>query len=1192
MYLKKLELIGFKSFAEKTHLNYEPGIAAIVGPNGCGKTNIVDSIKWVLGEQSAKSLRGSKMEDVIFHGTEDRKGIGMAEVSLTFDNSQKVLPLEFNEVTITRRVFRSGESQYYINKNLCRLKDIDNLFMDTGVGVRAYSIFEQGKMDLILSSKPEDRRFIFEEAAGITKYKERKRETLHKIENTENNLIRLNDIIKEVQRQLKAIERQAAKARRYKKLKGELQNYEVKILVNNLRKLENESLEFEKDKLLTEQEVIKTRELINAKEERLHKLQEDIRQLDAEMISLQDEKLSVEKGLVGSEHQIEYKKNKIQEIKKRNVAIESEIDVLEEEIAGLEEGSEKLAWEYEKSCQGKQECKGRMEKGRNEIVLLEHKCKELEKEINVKKESLVGETARQAHVNNDISKLKLQRESLILQEKKEHVELGKKKREKERVFQEWKQAENVLNAQQKALLEARQKIKDHEEKVILLRDEVKDVNRMLKDKQQYFVEKRSEYEMYAEQKKIFANHNNGLKTILDNKDGFPGIAGLVRELISVPEGQKKAINSVLGPRADWLVADTLINAYRAAAKLSVRGLSQVTFLVLERLPEIACLRDHKSGVPAMDVIVYDKEYDRLARFLLGRVLIAGKIKDSPVFSDPAVSRQGPVITVAEDGVVLNPRGIVSGGDVAGDLVARWQAIREVNVNDLKSILSNVSAEIFNITEKYNKSKERLLQEEAYLEAARNSLYKEKISFSIQEEEFLKNKDKDSSLDEEIETLEFDIEEEAARQQELEEDETAQARELQSLNQRLKSIYHQVDQLDDLLKRIQERKQKEEHAYIELKVLLVGVEEKENLVEFKKTGIQQQVGAKRTRVRQLADEQEENKKLAEELSGNIIDIEANIGEYSEKGNTIAGTFDNLQTGRKKASSEVKEIEEALRQERQAADNVYSRLNQKQMKFSEVKLKIDSINRELHIEHKMVSDSIMNISLEGVVISELEEEIAALRERIDKMGEVSMMAIEEQDALAERYEFLTTQRQDLVNAKETLLKAIAKLNSTTRKMFWEAFNQIRENFKNMFLHLFGGGKADLILIDESDVLESGIDIIARPPGKRLQNVSLLSGGEKALTAIALLFAIFKMKPSPFCIMDEIDAPLDDSNINRFVELLKEFATISQFMIITHNKRTISAARSLYGITMEKSGISKVVSVKFNDNCARAAVLPYQR
>lgn len=1173
MYLKQLEIMGFKSFAEKTRLDFELGITAIVGPNGCGKTNIVDSIKWAIGEQSAKSLRSGKMEDVIFHGTDERKGISMAEVSLTFDNSKKLLPLEFSEVTVTRRVFRSGESQYFINKNLCRLKDVDDLFMDTGVGMKAYSIFEQGKMDLILSSKPEERRFVFEEAAGISKYKERKKETLHKLENTENNLIRLNDIIKEVQRQISSIERQAAKARRYKKLQEELKALEVKSYVYQLRELKSKSHEFEKDKTITEQEVQKMRDAINAKEAELSELRRALRQIDVEMGGFHEQKLFIETRLVGSRHQIEYKRSKIQDLIKRNDVIGVEADNLNRQLEFVKNSMQEVLTQAEEASVNKKNYKSLMEEKNKIVKGLDESCAELNNKISAEKDLLVGRTAEESKIKNENLSIDVELKGLALKGTRDLTELGKKKRQKDLFSQELSKMDSMLSQQRDVLRSIKQAIKDHEERVFLLKDEVSEINRALNNKQQYFSEKRSEYEILSGQKRSYSGYTDGVKTILENKDEYPGFVGLVNDLITVPKEYVDAVSSVLGNKMQWVVIDTLQNACKAAIKLHEKAVSQTVILVLELLPEKDIIQVSEKGVRAMDVTGYDKMYEKLVRYLLGDTVILPGIDD---INTAIASSAEKVVFVTNSGIIVDPHGIVSGGKITGNQVNI--ICRDTIINELKVILNNLSGDILTLTEKYKVSQERLVQEERHLEIAKNNLYNEEISLGVQENDFLRQKSAHDLMSEEVQVLELNEQEGVGKKEELIKARAVKQKELEVMSEGLKLMYDEIQKDTVQARDLQVKKESEEREYTQIKISLVGVEEKENLLEFKRSEMLKQIDAYTNSASKLSAENKDNGQLIQNLKVEIDGLETEIGGLSKQGADVTAMFNAVKEKRKTIEKEVVAKEEGLSREREETDAVYSQLNERQLRLSEIGLKIDSITQKLSDEFKLQQEAIDGVSLDGISVDAMDQEILTLKDKIEGMGEVSLMAIEEQDELVKRHEFLNSQIQDLINAKDSLLKAITKLNTTTKKMFWDTFCQIKENFNILFCQLFGGGKADLVLIDESDILESGIEIIARPPGKRLQNVSLLSGGEKALTAIALLFSIFKVKPSPFCIMDEIDAPLDDSNIERFTDLLKDVAKTSQFLIVTHNKRTINAAQSLYGITMQESGVSRVVSVKF--------------
>ena len=1174
MYLKRLELLGFKSFADKTILKFDPGIIAVVGPNGCGKTNIVDSIRWVLGEQSAKSLRGNKMEDVVFHGTDTRKGLGMADVSLTIDNSESILPIEYTEVTISRRLFRSGESQYFLNKNLCRLKDIDNLFMDTGIGTRAYSVMEQGKMDFILNSKPEERRFVFEEAAGITKYKERKREALHKIEVTEANILRLNDIIKELGRQIGSMERKASKARRYKRIKDELNGLEVKHSVMELNHLNEKLNEYSSQKEDTEKESIDINEGIRVKEEDLRENREKLHIIGNNENEIQEEKLTIETKLAGEVEQIKYKQEKLAELENRNSVIEEELELLRSKKENIQETLSETEQELKEASRIREQYKVTLEEKRKTLHEVTQKIQNITDSLNGKKEELLNKSVKSSQIKNEINNLEYELKDLTLKERRNKVECVSKSKELEKIRNEAVKMKEVLASQQESLRGLKHAIKDREEKIALLKDEIVYIQSQLNNKQHLFSEKNSQYEIYTNQKISLEGYTDGVKIILKDREKYPWIRGTISDVVRVPLEYNMSINAVLQEKAQWIVVNTREHALEAAMLLHEESVSQTTFVVLDELSIVDSVGvgEEYAGrcKNALEVISYDGEYEKLAKYLFGNVYI---IDDFNLSSE--IIGKSDVDLVTKDGKLMCSKDIIKTGN---GIVGSINLInRESLIDKLKKELILLSDEILSLNEKRKVREQVYKTEEGEIEKARNDLYREEISLSINENDIIKHTAMEGQLEEDIRTLESEVLDIKSRKEYVVDSRDKKMKDSQGNEDILGMLNETISSISSGVSQVEEEKANEEKEFTEIKIKLVSAEEKENHIEYKREQLGSQIDGNKEAVDRCLGEKGKNVLVLEELIKDIPESKRNIEELRRRSFEINEKLQKAKEGKRILEDKIVELEDFIRTERESRDAISSRLNERQLKMSELNMKISNIVEKLERQYKVTNEELQSISIEEVEKDALEQQIEALRDRLEGMGEVSLVAIEEFEELQERFEFLTVQREDLLTSKESLLKAIAKVNATSRKLFIETFDKIKENFNNTFKRLFGGGRADIVLVDESDILESGIEIIARPPGKKLQNVSLLSGGEKALTAIALLFSIFMIKPSPFCILDEIDAPLDDSNIDRFVNMLKEFSRTTQFIMITHSKRTISAAHVLYGITMEESGVSRVVSVK---------------
>ena len=1184
MYLKQLEITGFKSFADRTRLDFEPGIIAIVGPNGCGKTNIVDAVRWVLGEQSIKRLRGSKMEDVIFQGSSERTGLGMAEVSLTIDNSEKNLPIEYSEVTVKRRVFRSGESHYFINKNLCRLKDVDSLFMDTGIGTRAYSVFEQGKMDLLLSIKPEERRFVFEEAAGISRYKEQKKETLRKLEITENNLIRLNDIIKEIHRHINSIERQAAKAKRYKKVRDELKALEVKDFIYKLRNLEQISEKYRNEKADVQEDSNRLEAVIKEKDERIKALRRDMQQLDKDSLLLQNEKLSVETQLAGGRQNLNYKTEKINELKQRMQDIEKETDLLDKSAEDLKIAIQNISKEISGVSKKKSDYKQILLKLQNVINDLRSQLQDVTSKAESKREALLIFSVKESQLKSELLHLEQEIRLLVLKERKDIVSADKKKDILNDFFSQIGKIEQMLQSKRHSLDALKQGLKNREEKVLVLKDNVLAVDSDIQKRQQFMAEKRSQYEIFSVEKKNYEGYTGGLKNILKNKERFPQFKAVLHDIFKVPERYSTAIGAVLGIKAQWIITDTIQDIYQLNSILKDNSISQVAFLIMDMIKDLPVIsEDELSSGPyiarAIDVVRYDKIYDKLAKYLLGRVVITKDFETAAALLEKADTD----ITIATlDGMAFDSCGFVKAGIQQNSINLIG---RDSTIEKLKGQLQGVSEEILELIQKKNLLEDKLKTEEGHMERAKNNLYNEEVALGVLENDFIKHKAKHEQLSEEIQVSELEHSGALEQKNKLNAELKNKTSELEDCSNSIQDINLELKKISAEVSSMEQARLQREREYTESKVNMVSVEDKENHLAFKIEQLQNQFNTARTNIDKLKKEKAESENIIKQLSEEISKLKSTINRLGQRSGLIEEKYNKNRALGSDLGNELSEIEDSIMEERTRKDKLIDELNARHLKLSEIELKSAAIIKKLQDEYKIGEDAVKDYIIDNASIDTLGEQILSYRNKLEAMGEVNLVAIEEYEKLQERYEFLTNQRQDLVGAKESLLKVIAKINTTTKKLFRNTFEEIRKYFKEMFSLLFEGGKADLVLINELDILESGIEIIARPPGKKLQNVSLLSGGEKALTGIALLFAMFKVKPSPFCILDEIDAPLDESNIDRFLNLLKKFSKTTQFMVITHNKRTVTIARALYGITMQENGISKVISVKLPESVPAA-------
>ena len=1057
MYFKKLEIVGFKSFFEKTTLNFEPGITAIVGPNGCGKSNIFDAIRWVLGEQSAKSLRGSDMQDVIFNGTDSKEPLGMAEVSLMFDNDKKYFAVDHDEVVITRRIFRSGESEYLLNKTQVRLKDILELLMGTGIGAENYSLVEQGKIDLVLSSKPEDRRLIFDEAAGITKYKVQKREALRKLEETEQNLLRVNDIIAEVKRQIGSLERQANKARKYKEIFEELKTKEI-----NLSILQKNELTAGRDNIISRLNELGVEEekllsVIQEQESKVNTHRFDLKDMEDKIRGIKNQILNLDNLILANEGRINFDKEKTAELDENQKYLQAQIEQTKNRLALDEEKLSNLKEEHDNINKNMEAKKLLLAQKENQLSSLGSSVKASLENIAKAKRMILELVTGLTQVKNQATDLTNKQQVYLARKKRLEIEKSKVGEEKGQVKSNLDnltlELENLRKASQEVNLKIDNFKKDEEQEKASLNDISLVLDNLEKEKltlesHKEFLEKlKTKYEDISESMNAVVYLD---KPPLDKVTGL--VIKVTEDKPSLESGKFK-----LSGEAKPLDLDT--------QKISEK---------LKKIQEKINALEGTKRVSQERIAGLDRNVRNLQEESRNQEMAISNKKTS----HDSILEQFNKINEEEEVIAIELQ------DVAAEL-AGWEG---------KIALLNL--EFDGLDKERKDSEELILSEQNNIDL--NNKSKEEVLVTI-----------------------------------------AQTRtELEGLSKR-------VDSDQSTLKILQD-------AYSQ---------DKESIVNFQ---------------RQINENDDKRANLLLEIKDSEEKIAQSHLDIEKQNRDLQETEDKY----KEISDGVSDAIEKMESDRKQIDTLKDKLYELQMQSKDVDFKITSIKERILQAYKIDVDTLSAAPQEADK-DELTLEIEKLKDRLDACGTVNLVAIEKYDELKKRYDFLTQQQNDLITAKESVHEAILKINRTTKKMFLETFERVRQEFRNYFKLLFNGGDAQIFLIDENDPLESGIEIICRPPGKKLQNVLLLSGGEKSMSAIALIFAIFKVKPSPFCVLDEIDAALDEANVDRFSRLFQEFVKDSQFIVITHNKRTIANADVMYGITMQESGVSKIVSVKFSDN-----------
>lgn len=1181
MYFKRLELFGFKSFADRTKLVFEPGVTAVVGPNGTGKSNISDAIKWVLGEQSAKELRGGKMEDVIFNGTDAAQPVNIAEVSLILSNQDRYLPIEYDEIIVTRRVFRSGESEYLLNKTQVRLKDIQDLFAGTGIGTSSYSIAEQGKMDRVLNSRPEDRREIFEEASGITKYKTKRKEALRKLEYTENNLARLADIINEVKRQINSIERQAKKAEKYKQAYDSLKELDVKHSLYQYkdikRKKSAKDIEYqqlkEKEGSFSEESNAKTSNLRNNRQE---------------LLTLDQEISDTRKQLMGSATTIEKNTSNIslnnertKEITSRRASLAAEVEHIEARIESLKHQISQLQRTFEELSSEKNK-KDEVTRQRQErLQQLSVSIKECEAVISKSNLSIMENMAKQSRIKNEISKLSANIISLGHRHRRLSAEKEATGTEVSACADKLRQAESVLKAQLEKTQKHSEQLRQGHDKLQSLNEKLSALDESIVSFEKLLASCTSKHEILSNLNQAKEGLPEGVKSYLEivkeSSEVKGSFIGVLAEIIKVKPGYERAVETALGDELQSIILQDDEAATKAVGYLKNRQAGKASFIILDRCTqkgEILNIDNARTSKRLDNFIDSAGLHQGLISYLFDGIFFTESIEEAIAIVKDNKNRSIRVVT--KDGSYVSYNKIVGGGighlEYTG-IVGRNSRIEQLHkeAEQLKVKIERVKSQRIDLIAQIDACKNDLASQEALLREEEKKEASREIDQSNSEAEIKK-------LKEELSLVEMELDEVLQQEGEFKDKDALLKKELneieaehQSLQQiileKQKTIGSGTSEKETLLVSVAEVK-------TELSLLTDKHSSQENTLNMLKDSLNKEEFNIQNRRNQIEEGQERTESLKSETLRMVQENEI----LEQQKQQLNARVTDLEQKRYSMTIAFERIEEEAQEQRKQMDELRNSLSALQVNTTELNYKADSIKERTYQAYKIDIDQVNIIFDENENWQQIAQEVEGLKVRVEKMGPVNLVAIEEHKELQERYDFLTSQQQDLLDAKESLHKAINKINRTTRKLFMETFEKIKVYFKEYFRLLFGGGAADIYLIDQADILESGIEIIVRPPGKKLQSISLLSGGEKALTSIALLFALFKVKPSPFCVLDEIDAPLDEANIDRFSRMLHEFIDSTQFIIITHNKKTISIADVMYGITMEKSGISKIVSVKF--------------
>ena len=1178
MYLKRIEMQGFKSFADKTVLEFKPGITTVIGPNGSGKSNISDAIRWVLGEQSMKSLRGAKSEDIIFAGTQARKSLGFAEVSIVIDNNDNKLPIEYSEVTVTRKIYRNGETGYFINKVPCRLKDILELFMDTGIGKDGYSIIGQGKIDEILSNKSEDRRHIFEEAAGIVKYRTRKQESEKKLEQTKLNLLRINDILAEIEANIEPLKLQSDKAKQFLDLREELKSIEVGLFIYNINTYKEKLEQLVKDEdIITSQ-----KEAEDSKMEALQASKEELRQvvddITAQIENMQNIGFESSNKIEKINSEIGISNERIQNNSANKQRLEAEILEVKSRIEELKE-------EQKQKLEKKTNLTSNKEKFEKELAEKEAELAELSKKLSAKELEIEGK--KQIVQDNIDKKYELAAEINTQDVNYENLEKRKKqlkneidsviseldstrygKNEISKGFYDIESKRNIAVENLEKSVQAKeqnmQKLKQYEEEISKLTY----TQRMKQARHQFLIETEKEKEGY----------NKTVKSLLVacDKDSSlnKGIHGVLANLISVEKEYETAIEMCLGQSLQNIVTSTEQDAKKMIEYLRTNSLGRASFLPIasvqgKKLDKLTKM-DGVIGI-ASDLVKCKKEYEQIILSLLGRTVVVEDM-DTAIALAKKDKYSFRIVTLKGD--IISSSGSISGGSVQTKTVNILGRSREIE--DLEKELKKLEKQIADKTaekEEYASSIGDSIEQTAKLE---KELQEIEIVYATEKQKMVAVEENITRLENRLAKLKEEVTQTEKQKEEnrlLKEQKEAEIQEL-------------TQQIEELNKVIEEfaLNNKDNQKYIDdlnfditnLKISVTSFDESESSIE--------------EMVERISQDIKNNEQSIENKNQNILAI---TEENTKLEQTITEYNNQIEQIKQEVTNSGTKVEE-LKQERIAKnEKLVNTENEIQSQFSTLEslkeqiIKLDVKKTKLEQDLQQVVESLWNEyeltpnSTEEYQkpnnVATAQKQVNSLRNKIKDLGSINIDSIEEYKKTKERYDFMSEQRLDLENTASKLRKIIGDMTTTMQNQFKEKFELINKNFNEVFTELFNGGKAELILENEENILECGIDIRVQPPGKKLQNMMLLSGGEKAFTAIALLFAILKINPAPFCILDEIEAALDDVNVYRFAEYLKKFCKQTQFLVITHRKGTMEAGDSVYGVTMEENGISKLLSIK---------------
>ena len=1181
MYLKSIEIHGFKSFANKIVFQFHNGITGIVGPNGSGKSNVADAVRWVLGEQRIKQLRGASMQDVIFSGTETRKPLSYAYVAITLDNSDHQLAIDYDEVTVARRIYRSGESEYLINGTPCRLKDVNELFYDTGIGKEGYSIIGQGQIDKILSGKPEERRELFDEAAGIVKFKRRKAAAQTKLENEKQNLVRVNDILSELEKQVGPLEKQSEVAKVYLRKKEELKSLDINVFLLENKRLREQLASAEEKYNLASTELGETGEKYEGIKEEYERIQQEIESLDVAIEAAREQ--LTDTGLMRGklEGEINVLKEQINSAHGSETHLNNRKAALEEEIAGKEQEKQDILTDKKDTDTQVQEIAEAAAKAKADLEAIQNKITELNNNIEAGKNTIIGELNQRATIKSKMGRFDTMMEQINIRKAELNSRLLRAKSDEAAREETVKKLEETFETVTEELRQMTEQEAASELELGNIRENLTGLDAKLRETQTRFHQEQSKLEALTNITERYDGYGGSVKKVMEQKEKEKGIIGVVADIIQVEAKYETAIETALGGNIQNIVTDNEETAKHMIGFLKQNRLGRATFLPLTSITKPQEFKNPEAlkekGVIGMadELVGTEEEYRNVAKAMLGRIVVVDNVDNAVKI---ARKFDYGIRMVTLEGELLVPGGAISGGAFKNNsnLLGRRR-----EMDELEKKVKKLSEDITTYNQKIEDTKSKRNKLRMDLEALKTEMQRKSIeqntarlNISQARERMEEEAESAQSLkleEQEIETKIFEIRsgKESITQ------ELAASEELEKTTQ---------EQILGFQKELESCRLEESEASAHAGEWEVKVEKMRQALDYKQANVDRIGG-------ELERAQAELNEILEALTENAQEVERKKNNILEIEKTIAASHENQDASRKKLDEDLAKKEELSAKQKdffRSREEMSERMNaldKEVYRLGEQKKKLeDGIEGQINYmwdEYEItLSDAAGLRNEEMNDLPVMKREISGLKDEIRKLGNVNVNAIEDYKNLMERYTFMKTQHDDLVEAEKTLEGIIEELDTAMRKQFTEKFAEISREFDKVFKELFGGGKGTLELMEDEDILEAGIRIIAQPPGKKLQNMMQLSGGEKALSAISLLFAIQNLKPSPFCLLDEIEAALDDSNVGRFAKYLHKLTKNTQFIVITHRRGTMEQVDRLYGITMQEKGVSTLVSVNLID------------